>query len=155
MTEGIKFLKERKEIAQAMNFGKYPVVWAHLALCAEKDSSGICGWDLGRVRFDLGRSVPVRGHLRIFRDDWMLYACSSPCVLSSRFGFSDIKEDALYANAPVIRPNSEFVLALGGTQDRAVVCIVKTGKNNGIGCSEPVEIRADMKRILYALHVAD
>ena len=104
-----KYLTDRKEIAQAMNFGKYPVLRIDL-------ETPKAGWDdmfegdLVRVRSQKYDSE-IRARINKFSDEPMRYSIMPVAVcLSSNFGYSDVVEMLGYAQAPLIHAGETVVV---------------------------------------------
>lgn len=108
----MKYLTERKQIAQAMNFGRYPVLRIDLETPQQ-------GWDDcfagDKVMVDAGSSEGrgdyVRCQLHKFGDEPKRYTVMpEPLFLDSSFGYTDVKEMLTWAQAPVIRPEETVIV---------------------------------------------
>lgn len=141
----MKFLRDRKEIAKALNFGKYPVIMFDLDT-PEK------GWD------DVYKGTPVRVDMGSFSDGTKWYNGVYPTIyvdnyhkgientvtnrisadielpsygacISSSFSVADVIEDAKMAMAPIVKEGDEVVVVYtwNGGKDGAVR-MMKVGK---------------------------
>ena len=121
----MKITKDRKEMAQAINFGKYPVLTYDLD--AKEGAKAV-------VTKESSRYGTMRYKCQLFcgyvtEGDGMFYLMTLPTVLSSSVGVHDWIEAAEYANAPVIEANQEVaILIYSKKQNTSVVKIVKSGK---------------------------
>lgn len=108
----MKYLTDRHEIAEAMNFGKYPV----LRIDVETPKAG---WD-NVYEGDLVRVEPktvrypghtIRARLEKFPEDGGKYSIMpAPVCLHGDFGYSDVMEHLGYAQAPVIHAGETVVV---------------------------------------------
>lgn len=104
-----KLLTDRKEIAQAMNFGKYPV----LSIDMETPKAG---WEVGtvyrgcKVRIDTGKPYCTNAELHYFGDSKKFELCMFGACLSSSFGYEDVVEMRDYAMAPVVHRGDTVVV---------------------------------------------
>ena len=107
-----KYLTDRKEIALALNFGKYPV----LRIDVETEMKGYPNCYKGDlVRVSSANSVNpehcIRATLESFPEDGGKYAIMPASVcLHSDFGYSDVIEEMRYAQAPLIRAGETVVV---------------------------------------------
>ena len=102
----MKRLTDRKDIAQALNFGKYPVIKIDLA---DKDSYGIKGT---KVRIDYGKDYYCHAVIRAYNDTKYLQTNASSTVLSASHGYDDYLDMVDYAAAPIIKANQDIVICL-------------------------------------------
>ena len=136
----MKLLKERQEIAMAINFRKYPVLTIDLA---DADAYGLkgckVGIDAGTFRDGLPRTV--HAELRVYRDEKKLTTSGSCICLSNSFGYSDYKEIVDNAQAPLIRADQEVVIAIYDSSIKRAFApmIVHTGKRVDPLCSTPLD----------------
>lgn len=107
-----KYLTDRKEVAKAMNFGKYPVL--HIDLETPK-----AGWDdnfvgdkvLVAMPGDTERSAFIRCEIHKFGDQPYVYSLMPECIcIDDSFGYYDVMEMLAWAQAPVIRPGEEVII---------------------------------------------
>ena len=142
----MKLITERKELAKAINFGRYPVLKIDLA---DTDDYGLKGC---RVRIDAGtfRSGDphiIKARLRVYRDENKLTTSSSGACLHDSFTYHDDYEMAENAYAPLIRPDQDVVVAVydSATKSCYAAALVHTGPCVHIGCTTPLDFEdADM-----------
>lgn len=121
----MKVLTERKEIAQALNFGKYPV----LTYDADKKEGS-----KARVTNESSRYGTMTYNCVLYRgkqteDDGAFYLLTEPSMLSSSVSVRDWIESAEFANAPIINPDTEVaILVYSKVLNVTSVHIVKSGK---------------------------
>lgn len=141
----MKKLTERTDIAQALNFGKYPVLGIDISECDEYGLKGSkCRIDFGE--FDDGSKFYERAELRVYGDEMKLTFSAGGCGLSKDFSYYDFEEDMVYAAAPIVKANSEIAVSVFDSQKRELygVFIVETGNVNKF-CSTPLTCKdADM-----------
>lgn len=117
-------LTERKEIAQALNFGKYPVLTFDLD--TNEGSKAVVlkmSNRYGEMRYDckLQRDYHKKG-------DGIFYLSTNASMISGDFSAMDALKCAEYANAPVIEPHQEVAILLHSKiQNTAIVLTVKSG----------------------------
>lgn len=136
----MKLLNERREIAEAMNFGRYPVLRIDLA---DADEYGLKGC---RVRIDAGKFRSGDPHiidaiLRVYNDEKKLTTFSSGSCLSDSFTYYDYVEMAECASAPLIHPDEDVVIAVyhSKAQKALAAMIVHTSSRVSPGCISPLE----------------
>lgn len=136
-------LTNRYEIAKALNFGKYPVVFANLDDCKTE-----YGWDLGRIKIDLGElDEQLHGYrfeyanLYIYKDELRLTTASAPVILSNSFNVEDIKEMSVNANAPTLKVNEKLALVLA--KGRLAVTMLISPKRFTKFCQAPLSFEDD------------
>lgn len=109
----MKYLTDRQEIAEAMNFGKYPVLCVNLETpkagwddCYEGDKVLVAPSEYSR------KDECIRCVINKFGDEPERYSLMpNPVFLQDSFGYSDVKEMLGWAQAPVIHP-SEVVIVI-------------------------------------------
>ena len=100
----MKMLKTKQEIAVAINMHEMPVVRIDLADADEK---------FRRLNpTDPDMPYLVRAEIRAFVDERKFTFASYGCCLSNTFGYHDMEELLDYANAPIIKRDSDVVLAI-------------------------------------------
>lgn len=107
----MEFIVDRKEIAQTLNFGKYPV------LSIDRDNKRFEGNDYARgcrvkVAWDHKdtRYAGMTTHGELYYDDGK-YAISGECtVLTASFGYSDVMEMVREANAVTVHAGQTVVV---------------------------------------------
>ena len=141
----MKFITDRKEIAKALNFGKYPVIMFDL-------DTPKAGWD------DVYEGSPVRVDMGSFSDGTKWYNDSIPTIyvdnyhdgientvtnrvsanislpsngamISSSFGASDVLKSAKFAMAPVVKEGDDVVVVYSWNKGYSVaVRMMKVGR---------------------------
>ena len=136
----MNFLINREEIAAAINFGKYPVVYVEDIDAARNEY----GWNLGKVKIKTERGYYIHADLYIFKDEKKFTTVSYGLCLTDRFGWSDVEEMAENAIAPELKPNDKFVLVVGmkGAKKSGFVMMVETGDAQ-FHTSNPLKIKED------------
>lgn len=148
----MKLLKERREMALAMNFGKYPVLKIDLA---EADDYGLKGC---KVRIDAGtfrdgEPYIIKATLRAYRDECKLTTSCPGTFIADRFTYEDYTEMIEFAQAPLIKADEDVVVAVYDSKKRIpyAAFIVHTGKSVNRHCSTPLTFEdADMTPYLWA-----
>lgn len=137
----MEFITERKEVAAAINFGKYPVVYVEDIEKAKTDY----GWNLGKIKIKHERGYYIHADLYLFKNEKLTTVSYGFC-LADRFGWSDVEEMAKNANAPELKPNDKFVLVIGmkGLKKTGFVMLVETGDAQ-LGTQTPLKIINDDK----------
>lgn len=113
----MKMFNTPQEIAVAINMHQMPVVRIDLA---DADEYGIKSQkvliDNGKFRrlnpTDPDMPYLVRAEIRAFVDEKKFTFASYGCCLSNTFGYHDMEELLDYANAPIIKRDSDVVLAI-------------------------------------------
>lgn len=109
----MKILKERTQIAEAINFDKYPVLTIDTSNTYEIGGK-VVGFIGCKVRSNpsIFRGVKLydRCTLCWFEDKKIFTLSGSSVTLSARFGYTEIIEDVEYANAPIVEKNQEVVI---------------------------------------------
>ena len=142
----MKLLHDRKELALAMNFGKYPVLTIDMA---DADDYGLkgCKVRIDAGTFNDGEPYFIRATIRAYCDDRRL-TTSSPCTcLSASFTWHDYEEMVEFATAPVIKPDQDVVVAVYDSRQHKpyAAFIAHTGKHVSRHCSTPLTFEdADM-----------
>ena len=148
----MEYIKDRQEIAKAINFGRYPVVYVEDITACRTDY----GWRLGKVKIASWKGWYYHADIYIYSDEQKIVTTSYGACLSSRFGWCDVAEMAKNAAAPELKPNSEFVLVIGKKKEgervshKGAVVLVKTGAAQ-LGTDYPLVIDEDASGLLRAL----
>lgn len=117
----MKLLTDRKEIAQAMNFGKYPVVRINV----ETPKAGwddVFDGDLVRVESPSKRypGSYIRGRVMKYPEDGERYSIMPDTVcLHNDFGYGDVIEMLGYAQAPMLHAGETVVVIEDAPKQRA------------------------------------
>lgn len=136
----MKNLTDRQEIAEALNFGKYPVLKIDIADCDWYGLKGsICRIDMGE--FSDGSKFYERAQLCVYNDKRKLSFFSFGCVMTENVSYADFMEDVETAMSPIIKPDSEFVVVIYDSERSEVykVYVVKTGKTCR-HCHQPIYV---------------
>lgn len=145
----MKILKERTEIAQALNFNKYPVMELDLNNVDEYGILGSkCRIDMGN--FNDGSPWYQDAELRVYSDEKKVCFSAGACFLSNDWTYNDVIEDMSNAMTPIIKPNSEFALVIHDSATRKVygVAIIETLGVHRL-CTQPLNIETvDMSMLM-------
>ena len=145
----MKKLTKSKDIAKALNFGKYPVLSIDISKWDEYGLIGnVCRIDMGE--FSGGEKWYQEATLRVFCDEKKLTFTSPGCFLSSTYSYWDFIKDIEIASAPIVKPNSEIAVAVFDSKAKEGygVYIVKTGTARRF-CSTSLScIDADMSEYI-------
>lgn len=152
----MELIKEKQELAMAMNFGKYPVLKIDLA---DADDYGLKGC---KVRIDAGNFPSgepwfIKAELRVYRDDCKLTTSAAPVGLSANFTHTDYFKMAEYATAPIIKPDQEVVVAIYDSKKAQAYAAVKVRTQKFVSrhCSTPIDfVDADMTPFLWCAGIA-
>lgn len=134
-----KVLRERTEIAKAMNFkNDYTVIEMDVAN-EIKFGDEVVGYRGCLVNQDFGDEYYHKAQLNYFKDEKKLVISSTGACVSASFGFSDIKEMLEYRNAPVIKNGGKVIFVAYNSKTRQtlqpVVFEVSGLKKFVTGCS--------------------
>ena len=124
----MKFLSSQKDIAEALNFGKYPVLKIDLSKC---DGCGLIG---SQCRIDIGVSpkgdrILQASTLRASISTKEIYFMPETCGITSDYEYFDFVNSVNAASSPIAKPNSQIAVAVfdSKARQRYGVCIVDTG----------------------------
>lgn len=122
-------LKERTEIAKAINGHKMPVVTIDLA---DADDFGLKSEKvlIDNGFFNDGFPYYIHAEIRAYSDKTD-FTFSQGCVfLSSSFSYSDMKEMLEYRNAPIIKPDEDVIIAIIDSRNHTAYApmVLHTGK---------------------------
>ena len=135
----MKKLTKRTEIAQAINFGKYPVIKIDLA---DRDEYGIKGTmvRIDNGTFKSGEPYYIKATIRTFNDENVLTTNSGSSSLVEKITYSDYMYMTDYANAPIIKPNQEILIFLYNSLSKEIYqpAIIKTGDRVYEHCITPL-----------------
>lgn len=152
----MKLIKGRQELAMALNFGKYPVLKIDLA---DADDYGLKGC---KVRIDAGTfsdGLPyiITAELRVYRDECKLTTSADPCCLSNSFTFGDYADMVTNAQAPLIKPDQDVVVAVYDSKNKRAFAaiLVHTNPRVNRNCSTPLDFEnVDMIPYLLAAGIS-
>ena len=112
----MKILSKKTEMAEAINFGKYPVLTIDLATDCQYfkgELIGVCGCKVKHSPTKYNDNVLYeRGELRWWRDSKIFSLSSSSSTISSSFSYYDLMEDIEYANAPIVEETKKEVVII-------------------------------------------
>jgi len=153
----MKMLKDRHELAKAINFGKYPVLRIDLA---DSDEYGLKGC---KVRIDAGTfrtGEPhfVEAELRVYRDEKKLVLSAGGTILKSDFTYFDYVHMLDRAQAPLIHADEEVVIGIydSRTKNAFAALLVRTGKKVRPFCTDPLDFEnVDMTPFLINAGIID
>jgi hypothetical protein len=116
-------LSERKDIAKAMNFGKYPVLTYNL----DDDKGG----SKARVKKMSNRYGEMLYNCKLFmgsqtKNDGVFYLMTKAAMLKGHYGIEDHLEDAEYANAPIIEKGQEVAILVYSKELQSRFVIITT-----------------------------
>lgn len=139
----MKELKDRTEIATAINFRRYPVVTIDKA---KTDEYGIVGApvNIDNGTFRDGNPYFIRAVLRTYSDDNKLAFASYGSCLKDSFGYRDMMKILEYANAPVVKPGQEILVCIINSEKGLAwpPVLLKTGERVSPFCMTPLALEA-------------
>ena len=142
----MKSLTGSQEIAEAINFGKHPVLKLDLSQCDWYGLKGsICRIDMGE--FCNGIKYYKRAQLCVYKYEKKLSFSSPACFLTANKSYSDFMNDVETAMSPIIKPDSEFIVVIYDSKVGEVykVYLVETGTTHR-HCQAPISVEpVDMK----------
>ena len=123
MSSKFNFIYDRKELAKAINFGKYPVLTMEIG-------HPMKGWEGHHVYEGCKLRIPCAFDHSYFHDCYLsmfgedqtdmyrdhphcytkLHINSKPACLSSSFGIHDLDEMVEYAQTPIVEPGQTVVV---------------------------------------------
>lgn len=141
----MKFLRERTEIASAINFHKYPTIPLDVSNVTEYGIKG------GRFLVDCGKFRDGEpwyepSELYIYRDKRKLVVSGSGgCCLHAGFGYHDIIEMMENRNLPIVKADQDILIVAydSKTKEAFLPFIVHTGKHVDPHCTTPITIEGD------------
>lgn len=153
----MKLLQERQELARAINFWKYPVLKIDLADSDEYGLKG-CNVRIDAGTFRTGEPYYIEAELRAYRDEKRLVLSAGGTVLKNDFTYYDYVHMVDRAQAPLIHPGEEVVVAVydSRTKNAFAAMLVKTGKNVRKFCTDPLDFEdVDMTPYLTCAGIVD
>lgn len=135
----MKMLNTKQEIATAINSHKTTVVRIDLA---DADDYGLKSQPIliDNGTFRDGFPYLIRSKIRAFTDERKFTFCSGCTCLSNSFGYHDMEELLTYANALIVKPDSDVILAIVDSKKRQAYkpIIMHTAKRINQHCSTPL-----------------
>ena len=107
----MKYLTDRKEIAAALNFGKYPVLTINRENKPYANDLPESDYAIGcrvRVSWDRNDGMTTRGNL--YYEKGKLAISSGATIMKASFGYEDVMEMVSEANAPLVHKGQEVVV---------------------------------------------
>ncbi len=105
----MKYLKDRHEIAYAMNFGKYPVIRINKETCKDGYDDFYEG-DLVKVMAPSKNYPDMYATGNLYYSQGRYGVMTDAACLSADFGYRDVIEDMHRAQAPVLHAGETVVL---------------------------------------------
>ena len=124
---------DRKEVAQLLNFNRYPVLTIDLA---DKIQWGFKGC---KVRIPYGNYF-LHAELEWFENDKKILITKEIPIISNSFGYRDVLEMCEYANAPIIDAGQEVVLVVINSVKHTATApiMLKISKEKRFDRSQPI-----------------
>lgn len=156
MTNEIKILKERTEIARAINMREMPVVTFDLS---KADEYGLVSEpvviDNGFFKNGDGMPYMINAEIRVYKDEKKFKFSQGAWGIHSGFGYHDMEEMLKYRNAPVIKKDSPVCIVVINSETRTAYApfILHTTKRIDQFCSTPISFEEDSSELgaLYLL----
>lgn len=152
----MKFITERTEIATTINFHKMPVVKMDLA---NKTEYGIRSEKvlIDNGTFRDGNPYYIKSDIRVYEDEKRFTFHSGCTALTDSFGYSDIVEMLEYANAPIIKADSDFVLVVIDSEKKIAMkpIVLHTGKRINPHCIAPLTVEEIDLEPLMAMNLLE
>lgn len=121
----MKILLDSKEIAQALNFGKYPVL---IMNTDTKKGSKAVVIHKSRMHGDMRYNCTLEMDYEK-ENDGVLYISTNGSMIKGNYNYTDHLEDAEYSNAPIIEENQEIAIYMYSEKAKTgLVRIVKSEK---------------------------
>lgn len=149
----MKTLTETQEIAKAINFGKYPVLYLDLA----KDKlEGYEGCYQGqRVKIEReynGTKFYSHGTLSYWGDSNKLSISGEGTMLTARFGYYELSKMVKNANATELKGEQEVVVVIMNSERGKIAYPILTKTTRfSANCQTLMTIEGDFKEIIEEL----
>lgn len=137
----MKYLTERTEIAEAMNFGKYPVLYIdrdNRPYDKPERPSDFCTGSKCRVAWEheSPRYKGMSARCDLNYCDGRYSLMQGGCCLHDSFGRHDILEMVEWANTPLLRCGQEVIVVEDFTKQKIMkVRVMKVSDHKDIHCS--------------------
>lgn len=150
----MKVLKERTEIAKAINSHKMPVITIDLADANEY------GLKSEKVLIDNGTfkdGFPwyIHSEVNAYRDEGKFKFSQGSVGISASFTYYDIKEMLEYRNAPIVKADEDVIIAIIDSKKNQAYApiILHTSKKIDAFCSTPLTfVDEDYTTIPYMIN---
>lgn len=140
----MKYIGTRTEIAKEINIKRTTTVRIDLA---DADCYGLKSQKvlIDNGTFRDGTPYLIRAEIRAFCDEQKFTFASYGVCLSNSFGYYDMEEILTYANAPVIKTDSDVVIAIVDSKSKRMFTpvLLHTGKRVDAHCSTPLTFEDD------------
>ena len=146
----MKQIKERTQIAKALNFGKYPVLDLDIEKPIKVVGDKISGYYGCKVRVPWnyqGETVYEVCDLKYWKDQDKLELSCGGCCFKAGFGYSDVMEMLENANAPIVDKGQEFILVVHD-RSTAEVFLMKMTDYKDIHCQTVLETDESLAEVI-------
>lgn len=133
----MKMLTDRKEIAKAMNFGKYPVLVLDMENHCGFENTDFCEGQKVRVAWDSAdkRYEGMTTEGNIYMEDGKIAISNNASMLKADWGYHDVISDAEWANAPVVHKGQTVIVIMDWKSvKRCAVRMMKVSERIDIHC---------------------
>lgn len=153
----MRTLNDRYEIAKEINIKRTTTVRIDLA---DSDCYGLKSQKItiDNGTFRDGTPYLVHAEIRAYCDEMRFTFSGFSACLSASFGYHDIEEIVEYANAPIVKPDSDVVLAIVDSKTRKAYkpIVLHTAKRVDPHCSTPLTfIDEDNEALTYMMMCED
>lgn len=112
----MRIIKEREEIAVAINCHQMPVITIDLA---DADDYGLKSCKVCiETTFNDGTTHFLHSEVRAYRDENKFKFSGHCTMLKNSFGYSDIKEMLEWRNAPVVKADEDVIIAVYDSRNK-------------------------------------
>ena len=123
----------------AMNYDQLPTVRIDLA---DADEYGLKSQTvrIDNGHFSDGMPYYIKAEIRVYCDEQKFTFSSFGACLDNSFGYYDMEEMMTFANAPIIKPDSDVLICVVNSETREVYkpCILHTSAKVAKHCSTPL-----------------
>lgn len=137
----MKFLTERTEIAKAMNFGKYPVLYIdrdNRPYNSVEMPSDYCRGSKCRLEWEHKdpRYADMTARCQLYYDKGRYFLSQEAACLTADFGRRDVLEMVEWARVPVLRCGQTVIVVEDFTMQKIVrVRMMKISDRKNLNCS--------------------
>lgn len=140
----MRLLKERTEIAKAINGHKMPVITIDLA---DSDEFGLVSKKvlIDNGTFNDGFPYYIKSEVRAYSDESKFRFSQGCACLSAQFTYYDMAEMLEYRNAPIVKPDEDVIIAVIDSIKRVAYApmVMHTSKRIDPNCSTPLTFSDD------------